>query len=165
VRVVLSLREPGDRCWSWFRFVKSRMRIPKELGFDDYLDRCEQLHRAPGSTRGSRTRRTGASEEAATRSGSTTGSTSSANRTEQYRNRTVQRTAVAVNRRGEGFFRRHPRLKRGMRSVYYQVNKGASRQAMTRVSRERLDRFFEPYNNQLAAQLARLGLDLPQTWT
>jgi hypothetical protein len=88
-----------------------------------------------------------------------------ANKTEQYRNRTVQRTAVAVNRRGEGFFRRHPRLKRGMRSVYYQVNKGASRQAMTRVSRERLDRFFEPYNNQLAAQLARLGLDLPQTWT
>jgi hypothetical protein len=157
VRVVLSLREPGDRCWSWFRFVKSRMRIPKELGFDDYLDRCEQLHRAPGSTRGSRTRRTGASEEAATRSGSTTGSTSSANRTEQYRNRTVQRTAVAVNRRGERFFRRYPRLERGMRSLYFGVNGPASGQPMSLASRHRPDRFFQPYHSRLATKLARLG--------
>lgn len=42
-RVVLSLRAPVDRCWSWFRFVKSRLRIPKDLTFDDYIDRCEQL--------------------------------------------------------------------------------------------------------------------------
>src|SRR5829696_5200556 len=43
LRVVLSLREPGARCWSWFRFMKSRMRIPKNLSFDEYLDRCELL--------------------------------------------------------------------------------------------------------------------------
>src|SRR5262249_16377667 len=44
MRVVLSLREPGDRCWSWFRFVKSRLRIPRDMTFDQYLDRSEQLH-------------------------------------------------------------------------------------------------------------------------
>lgn len=45
-RVVVSLRSPIERCWSWFGFVKSRMRIPQELTFEDYVDRCEQLHRA-----------------------------------------------------------------------------------------------------------------------
>ena len=46
VRVIVSLRSPVDRCWSWFTFVKSRVRIPKEMSFEDYLDRCEELHRA-----------------------------------------------------------------------------------------------------------------------
>jgi hypothetical protein len=87
-----------------------------------------------------------------------------ANKTEQYRNRTVQRTAVAVNRRGERFFRRYPRLKRGMRSLYYGLNRPASGQAMSPASRQRLDRFFQPYNSRLATQLARLGLDLPEGW-
>jgi hypothetical protein len=44
VRVLVSLRSPADRCWSWFGFVKSRMRIPKDMTFAAYLDRCEQLH-------------------------------------------------------------------------------------------------------------------------
>jgi hypothetical protein len=43
-RALVSLREPGDRCWSWFQFVKSRTRIPKEMTFTAYLDRCEELH-------------------------------------------------------------------------------------------------------------------------
>jgi hypothetical protein len=43
VRAVVSLREPRSRCWSWFRFVKSRGRIPMEMSFSTYLDRCEEL--------------------------------------------------------------------------------------------------------------------------
>lgn len=46
VRVIVSLRSPPQRCWSWYRFVKSRLRIPREMGFEEYLDRCEELHRA-----------------------------------------------------------------------------------------------------------------------
>src|SRR3954454_23499000 len=46
VHVVVSLRSPADRCWSWFRFQKSRLRIPKDMSFEAYLDRCEELHRA-----------------------------------------------------------------------------------------------------------------------
>jgi hypothetical protein len=45
-RIILSLRAPGERCWSWFRFVKTRLHIPKDMSFDEYLDRCEELHRA-----------------------------------------------------------------------------------------------------------------------
>jgi hypothetical protein len=204
VRVVLSLREPGDRCWSWFRFVKSRMRIPKELGFDDYLSRCEQLHKAGLDSEAENKAYWGLGGgcyadwlddwidefgddlrlvffddlvrdpqgvvnglfdwlELDPNQAATVG-LEATNKTEQYRNRTVQRTAVAVNRRGERFFRRHPRLKRGMRSAYYQVNRAASRQALTDASRERLDRFFQPYNSRLAAQLSRLGLGLPEGW-
>lgn len=43
VRVVVSLRSPIERCWSWSQFVKSRDRIPKDMPFSAYLDRCEQL--------------------------------------------------------------------------------------------------------------------------
>lgn len=46
VRVVISLRSPVDRCWSWYGFVKSRLRIPKDMTFEQYLDRCEELNRA-----------------------------------------------------------------------------------------------------------------------
>jgi hypothetical protein len=205
VRVVLSLREPGDRCWSWFRFVKSRLRIPKELGFDDYLDRCEHLHREgldgtlenqpywglggscysqwlddwseefgddlrvvffddivrdPGRVMDGLFEWLGLDPEQALTPG-----LQAENKTEQYRNRTAQHIAIAVNRRGERFFRRHPALKRGLRSGYYAVNKAAPRETMTKASRERLDRFFEPYNRELSDQLARLGIDLPQGWT
>lgn len=43
-RVVVLFRDPVQRCWSWYRFVKSYARIPKELSFADYLDRCLELH-------------------------------------------------------------------------------------------------------------------------
>jgi sulfotransferase family protein len=43
---IVSLREPKDRCWSWFQFVKSRTRIPREMTFSEYLDKCEELRLA-----------------------------------------------------------------------------------------------------------------------
>jgi hypothetical protein len=43
-RVVISLREPVQRCWSWYRYVRSRARIPEDMDFGSYLDVCEQLH-------------------------------------------------------------------------------------------------------------------------
>jgi hypothetical protein len=50
VRVLVVLRNPSDRCWSDFRFEQSRGRIPAEMDFDAYLDRCETL-RARGLER------------------------------------------------------------------------------------------------------------------
>lgn len=44
-RVIICLREPIDRCWSWYRFVRARARIPSDLDFGRYLDICEGLHR------------------------------------------------------------------------------------------------------------------------
>jgi hypothetical protein len=43
-RVLISLRDPVERCWSWYRFVRGRARIPKEMTFASYIDRCEELH-------------------------------------------------------------------------------------------------------------------------
>jgi sulfotransferase family protein len=45
VRVVVCFRNPVDRCWSWFRFQRSRGRVPKGMRFAEYLDRCEQQRR------------------------------------------------------------------------------------------------------------------------
>jgi hypothetical protein len=45
-RVVVSFRDPVQRCWSWYRFVRSTARIPKDLPFPDYVDRCLELHHA-----------------------------------------------------------------------------------------------------------------------
>lgn len=43
-RVVVSLRSPSDRCWSYFRFEKSRGNLPPGMDFEGYLDQCESLH-------------------------------------------------------------------------------------------------------------------------
>ncbi len=39
-KVIISLREPVDRMWSYYRFVKNRTRIPADLSFSDYIGRC-----------------------------------------------------------------------------------------------------------------------------
>jgi hypothetical protein len=204
-KVVLSLREPADRCWSWFRFVKSRMRIPRDLTFDDYLDRCEQLHTdaADGAVENQPYWGLGGScyaewlddwvdelgddlhvvffDDLVSDPGAVmdelfdwlgldprqarTAGLEATNRTEQYRSRTAQRVAVSLNRRGERFFRRHPRLKHGLRSGYYALNKAEPWETMSTANRERLDRFYRPYNVRLADQLARLGLEVPTAWS
>lgn len=45
-RVIVSLRDPVRRCWSWYTFMRSTARIPKDLPFEAYLDRCVELHDA-----------------------------------------------------------------------------------------------------------------------
>jgi hypothetical protein len=42
-RVLVILREPVERCWSYFRFEKSRGRLPADMDFEGYLDHCEAL--------------------------------------------------------------------------------------------------------------------------
>ena len=48
VRVVVSLRDPVERCLSWYNFMRSRARVDKRLGFSEYVDRCLAL-RASGA--------------------------------------------------------------------------------------------------------------------
>ncbi len=204
LKTVLSLRDPTDRCWSWFRFVKSRLRIPKALTFEDYVDRCEQLRREGtdgaldnqpywGLGGGCYSNWLGAwadvfqddlkivffddlvddtqnlmqelfgwldldPEEAGGVALATT------NKTVQYRNRAVQRLAVSLNRRGERYFRRHPRLKRVVRGGYYRLNEAPPEPRMSAAMRDRLHAFYEPYNARLAAEVAGRGLKLPDRW-
>lgn len=51
-RVAIILREPGARAFSWYRFQRTRVRVPQEMSFDEYLDRCETLGTSPEYTRG-----------------------------------------------------------------------------------------------------------------
>jgi hypothetical protein len=43
-RVIVLLRDPVRRCWSWYAFMRGTDRIPREMGFPEYLDRCADLH-------------------------------------------------------------------------------------------------------------------------
>lgn len=45
-RVILMFRDPVTRMWSEYRFKKSRLTIPAELTFDDYVARCEKVREA-----------------------------------------------------------------------------------------------------------------------
>jgi hypothetical protein len=45
-RVILMFRDPVSRMWSEYRFKKSRLTIPAELTFDDYVARCEKVREA-----------------------------------------------------------------------------------------------------------------------
>ncbi len=42
-RVLISLREPVDALWSYYRFVRSHARIDPDMSFEQYLDRCRSM--------------------------------------------------------------------------------------------------------------------------
>lgn len=43
LRVIVVLREPVARFWSFFTFQKARLRIPEALGADEYLEHADAL--------------------------------------------------------------------------------------------------------------------------
>lgn len=45
-RVVVILRNPCETFGSNYNFLRSRLRLPKEVSMEEYLRRCEALHRA-----------------------------------------------------------------------------------------------------------------------
>lgn len=50
-KAAIILREPGSRAFSWYRFARTRLLLPQDLTFDEYLDRCEPLGLEPERTR------------------------------------------------------------------------------------------------------------------
>lgn len=205
VRCVVSLRSPEERCWSWFGFVKSRLRIPKEMTFEAYLDRCEDLHRAgvdghienqpfwglgggcyaqwldewidefgerfrvvffDDLAKDPRTVVTSICDWIGLDTAPIeTFAFAVDNRTQQYRNKGLQKVAVSLNRRTERFFHRHPTAKRVLRRGYYAVNRPRTEPSMPPEQRARLADFYRPHNLRLAEQLATVGLSLPPSWS
>jgi hypothetical protein len=203
-RVIVSLREPVSRCWSWYRFEKSRLRLPKQITFDDYLDMCFTLHAAgrdclpeekpywgvgggcydrwldewievcgtdlkviffdelvadPEALLADLLQWLDLDPRAAEMS-----DLKAVNATQEYRAKVPQTVAVKVNRRGEQFFRRHPRTKKVLRSTYYALNCDKRTETMSAEARTRLETFYHPHNTRLARQLDRIGLALPVRW-
>lgn len=203
-RVVVILRDPADRCWSYYRFLRSRVRIPGDMSFAQYLDRCEELHdrgvdgdrenqefwglgggcystwldawvdtfgarfrvvffddlaRDPAGTVADICRWLGLDAGVATEFVYETD-----NKTLQYRNEKLQAAAVRLNRRQRLFFATHPGVKRSLRRAYQLVNGNAAREQPTDATRDRLERFYLPYNQRLGEQLAAIGVAEPPLW-
>lgn len=204
-RTLVSLREPEARCWSFFQFVRAKTRIPKDMTFDAYLDRCEELRRAGvGDTYenkafmgltggcyaewldawvgefGERFRVVFFDDVAEDPRGAVKGICEwldidsdvvdefqflVENKTEQYRNKVLQRAGITLNRRAESFFRRHETTKRTLRRYFYGVNKASSSAKMSTAQRARLTDFYRPYNKRLSEQLSAVGLSIPASWS
>lgn len=46
-KVVVMLRDPVDRLWSQYRFMRSRMSdLPREMSFEEYVGRCLEVRRS-----------------------------------------------------------------------------------------------------------------------
>jgi hypothetical protein len=86
------------------------------------------------------------------------------NKTVQYKNGTLQRLALSLNRGGERFFGRHPGLKRALRGAYYRVNADSGTERLDDAARERLAAFYAPHNDRLAASLLAAGRDELPAW-
>jgi hypothetical protein len=202
-RVLVILRKPSDRCWSDFRFEQARGRVPADMDFDSYLERCETL-RAEGVDRRRENRAfTGLIDgcyanwlgdwfaEMGDRlkvvyfddlSSDAPGTVKEIcswldvdggvvdrfdlaveNKTEQVRSQAVQQMALAVNRRAEGFFRRHPTMKRRLRAVYYLANREPAELTVSASAARRMAEFYEPCDARLAALLATMDT-APPPW-
>lgn len=46
-KVLVILREPGSRAFSWWRFCRTRLYLPQSLSFSAYLDKCEPMGLSP----------------------------------------------------------------------------------------------------------------------
>jgi hypothetical protein len=83
------------------------------------------------------------------------------NRTTGFKHATLQRVALAGNRRLERLLRRHPTAKRKLRATYYRFNGRAAEEGVSSALRDELtERYREP-NAALARQLATAGMPLP----
>jgi hypothetical protein len=86
------------------------------------------------------------------------------NKTVGYRNRRLQRLALAVNRGGERLFRANPGLKKSLRKVYYLLNgKPLSKQTQD-ADRARLELYYEKPNQEFASILKQKGYDRLPDW-
>ena len=83
------------------------------------------------------------------------------NKTEPVRSQTVQQLALAVNRRAEAFFRRHPTMKRRLRAVYYLANREPAGPAVSVSAARRMAEFYEPCDARLAALVETMGVARP----
>lgn len=51
-KVAVILREPGARAYSWYRFQRTRVKLPQDLSFDDYITECAKYGPEAESTKG-----------------------------------------------------------------------------------------------------------------
>jgi hypothetical protein len=201
-RVILMFREPAARMWSEYRFRKSRLTLPADLTFDEFVQRCEAV-------RGAGQERTEANQAYYWLAGgayvdhigawldgfgedlavwffehlvadppgfvaracrwlgiddapAASIDYSVENKTEDVRNRAMQRLALRVNKEG-GPLRNRRALKAPLRRLYYAVNRRPNAEQISPETRGHLQDLFAPSNDALARELVRRGRgwDLP----
>lgn len=200
-RIIVILRDPVQRLWSTYRFVKSRMGpVPASLTFDEYVARCEKVRENrqplsrenapywtlsggfyvehldqwldafgddirilffesmvadPPSMVGDVCRWLGIDDRCVE-----SFNYSQENRTIEFRSKTLQRIALALN--SERLLGSRRVLKAPLRGIYYAVNKRRQQERMAEGTKLRLQQIFADGNAALATDLRERGYtDLP----
>lgn len=88
------------------------------------------------------------------------------NRTLQYRFKTLHRHVKDFYMKNEAFWRKHNRLKQGLRAIYNRFNADANRRLHTidETAIARLRTFYRPYNVQLKDFLEANGYSVTPAW-
>lgn len=200
-RIIVMLRDPVQRLWSTYRFVKSRMGpVPASLGFDEYVARSERVREErqplsrenapywtlsggfyaehidqwldafgddirilffesmaadPAAVVGEVCRWLGIDDRCVE-----SFNYSQENKTVEFRSKTLQRVALALN--SERLLGSRRVLKAPLRRIYYVVNKRRQEERMAEPTKLHLQRIFADGNAALAADLRARGYtDLP----
>ena len=89
------------------------------------------------------------------------------NRRVLYRYKRLHMFARAVNSSYEKYLRRYPRIKRGIRHIYFLLNESGKRSStisvVSKETRRYLEQSYEPYNRDLYAFLVNHGQE-PSGW-
>jgi hypothetical protein len=85
------------------------------------------------------------------------------NRSYMYKYKHLQRIAMSVNNRFEGFLRKNHRAKQMLRTLYYGINEETDRKEdISPATKRALASLYEPYNARLSALLSSKGYgDMP----
>jgi len=86
------------------------------------------------------------------------------NRTMLFKHKWLQNLSIKVNNNFEVFWRRNPKIKQTLRSIYYFLNGKKPEERINRVTEEKLQRLFAPHNQRLAAILQQHGYSVLPNW-
>jgi hypothetical protein len=84
------------------------------------------------------------------------------NKTYAFKNRMVQKMAIAVNKGAERFWRKNPNIKKWIRSQYFKVNKSDKLEVIDQETLNFVTTLYQPFNSKLKLFLQNKGInDLP----
>lgn len=87
------------------------------------------------------------------------------NKTVYYKNKSIHKVILGINKKMEAFWRRNHGLKKKLRSIYYSFNAdNSSNEKMDENTKQLLRELYEPYNRELKGMLKKNGYRQLPSW-
>lgn len=87
------------------------------------------------------------------------------NKTVYYKNKSIHKVILGINKKMEAFWRRNHGLKKKLRSIYYSFNAdNSSSEKMDENTKQLLRELYQPYNRELKGMLEKNGYRQLPSW-